>query len=157
MIPHALIKQCNRIFTCKRKDGPPHPCAVLPGHIQILAEKQKLQHRAPYKQESTNPFHRASIRDQMDSYRKEAAMHRASPWEDAQPLSYTRWNGSRRQRTKRWLCSVILCFGAYHALTASKSSASSFKTQNGPRVRPDQASSPTQRLKLYKYLCPVKG
>lgn len=65
----------------QRKEGPPHPGAVLPGHIQILAEKQKLQHRAPYKQESANPFHHASIRDQMDPVCKKKLACRTPPFE----------------------------------------------------------------------------
>lgn len=41
MIHHALIKQVQQDFHMQRKDGPPCPCAVLPWHIQILAEQNK--------------------------------------------------------------------------------------------------------------------
>lgn len=80
MIHHALIKQVQQDCHMQRKDRPTRPCAVLPWHIQILAEKQKLQNSAPYKQESTNPFHKshAGIRDQRDSCHKKAAMHYVS-------------------------------------------------------------------------------
>lgn len=54
------------------------------------------------------------------------------------------------------LSSVILCFEAYCALTASKSSARAFKPQNSPKVQPDRASSLTWGVKLFKSLCPVK-
>lgn len=132
MIHHALIKQVQQDFHMQRKDRAPHPCAVLPPHIQILAEKQKLQYTAPYKQECTNPFHssHARIRDQRDSCHKKAAMHFVSLERTTQPLDQTWCKGSGRQRTKRQLCSVILCFQAYCALTARKSSA---KPQNSPQ------------------------
>lgn len=66
----------------QRKDRAPRPRAVLPRHIQILAETQKLQYTAPYKRECTNPFFTAAMLESgikgIHVTKKKAAMHFAS-------------------------------------------------------------------------------
>lgn len=105
----------------QRKDGPPHPGAVLPEHIQTLAEKQKLQHRPPYKQESTNPFHQAIIRDQMDPYCKKSCHAEHLPLRGRTSIMLQVMERKRKTEDKKTalLCKTLLwgisCFDSEQA------------------------------------------
>lgn len=150
------LNRCNRIVTCKERI---EHHALVQSYLDIFRSWQKNKNYNTQLRINKNAqifFHssHARIRDQRDSCHKKKSCHAFRlPWEEAQPLDHTWCKGSGRQRTKRQLCSVILCFEAYCALTARKSSV---KPQNSPKVRPDRASSLTRRVQPFKSLCPVK-
>lgn len=135
-------------FTCKGLTTTPSYGTVLPWHVRILAEKQKITiQRARYKNhKSLQTNSHAGIRDknkvmscQMKTNQtQKAAMHHLSTWEHAQLL----WQRGGRRATKRQIYSVVLCCEAYHALTANKPSACASRLEKkAPRVLPDQTSS----------------
>lgn len=135
MIHHALIRQCNRIFHMQRKDRLPRPRAILPGHIQILAEKQENDNTELRVNKNAHILLAAvmlvlGIKMESRHRQKKAAMQTPPPptHTHSNPTSVrgrravnVMLNGEQAEgwRTRRRLRSVLLCFEACHALTAS--------------------------------------
>lgn len=148
------LNRCNRIVTCKERI---ERHALVQSYLDMFRSWQKNKNYNTQLRINKNAqilFFTAAMLElgikgiHVTKKKKRKSCHAfCLPWEEAQPWDHTWCRGSGRQRTKRQLCSAILCFEA---------PKSSVKPQNGPKVRPDRAGPLTRRAEPLQSLCSVE-